>query len=52
MCIRDSITAFDAPAGVLWTETAGMLLGRLEIYVVLLAAARAAGCLLYTSRCV
>lgn len=37
------ITAFDAPAGVLWTETAGMLLGRLEIYVVLLAAARAAG---------
>ena len=31
------ITAYDAPALVLWTETVGMFVGRLEIYVVFLA---------------
>ena len=30
----------DAPSLVLWTGTIGMFIGRLEIYVVLLAAAR------------
>ena len=35
------ITACDAPPAVLWIETAGMLLGRLEIYAVVLAALRA-----------
>ena len=31
------ITAYDAPPLVLWTETVGMFVGRLEIYVVFLA---------------
>lgn len=34
------ITAYDAPAAVLWTEIIGMFVGRLEIYVVFLAAFR------------
>ena len=29
------VTAPNAPAGVLWTETAGMFLGRLEFFVIL-----------------
>lgn len=41
--LSTGITAYDAPAAVLWTETAGMLLGRLEIYVVFLAVIRTAG---------
>ncbi|MDO5405739.1 MAG: TrkH family potassium uptake protein [Eubacteriales bacterium] len=36
------ITACDAAPLIHWTATAGMLLGRLEIYVVLVAAARLA----------
>lgn len=34
------IMTYDAPSLVLWTGTIGMFIGRLEIYVVLLAAAR------------
>lgn len=34
------IMTYDAPSLVLWSGTVGMLVGRLEIYVVLLAAAR------------
>lgn len=34
------IMTCDAPSLVLWTGTIGMFIGRLEIYVVLLAAAR------------
>jgi trk system potassium uptake protein TrkH len=30
------VTSPNAPAGLLWTETAGMILGRLEFFVVLL----------------
>lgn len=30
------ITGYDAPAGVLWTATAGMFIGRLEVYIVLI----------------
>lgn len=30
------VTAADAPKGVLWAETAGMLLGRLEFFVIFL----------------
>ena len=36
------ITAYDAPSLVLWTETVGMFVGRLEIYVVFLAIFQAA----------
>ena len=32
------ITSYDASPAVLWTETAGMFVGRLEIYVVFVAA--------------
>lgn len=38
--ISVGITAFDAPKTVLWTETIGMFVGRLEIYVVFLAMIR------------
>ena len=34
------ITSYDASPVVLWTETAGMLIGRLEIYVVFVAASQ------------
>ena len=34
------ITAYDARPVILWTETAGMFIGRLEIYVVLIAIAQ------------
>ena len=34
------ITAFDADPVIHWTATAGMFLGRLEIYVVMISAAR------------
>lgn len=34
------VTGYGAPAGVLWTGTMGMFFGRLEIYVILMAAAR------------
>lgn len=34
------ITAYDAPAAVLWVEIVGMFVGRLEIYAVFLAAFR------------
>lgn len=36
------ITAYDASPVIHWTASAGMLLGRLEIYVVFIAAARMA----------
>jgi len=36
------VTAPDAPAGVLWTETAGMLLGRLEFFTVIVGVMRLA----------
>ena len=32
------ITGYDASPVVLWTETVGMLAGRLEIYVIFVAA--------------
>ncbi len=34
------VTAPTAPAGLLWTETAGMLFGRLEFFTVLVGSAR------------
>lgn len=34
------IMTYDAPSLVLWTGTIGMFIGRLEIYVVLLAGVR------------
>lgn len=34
------ITAYDASPAIHWTATAGMFLGRLEIYVVMISAAR------------
>lgn len=34
------ITAYDAEPAIHWTATAGMFLGRLEIYVVMISAAR------------
>jgi len=34
------VTGYNAPSGVLWTGALGMFFGRLEIYVVLMAAAR------------
>ncbi len=34
------VTAYDAPAGVLWTEIVGMFLGRLEFIVIFVSAAR------------
>ena len=34
------IMTYDAPSLVLWTGTIGMFIGRLEIYVVLLAVVR------------
>lgn len=37
------ITGFDAPTAVLWTATLGMIIGRLEIYIVFLALIRVAG---------
>ena len=36
------VTGYGAPSGVLWTATLGMFFGRLEIYVVLMGAARVA----------
>jgi trk system potassium uptake protein TrkH len=37
------VTSSSAPAGVLWTETVGMLLGRLEFFVILASAAKLLG---------
>jgi trk system potassium uptake protein TrkH len=37
------VTAPDAPAGVLWAEMAGMFLGRLEFFAVIVGLARLAG---------
>ena len=34
------VTAAKAPAGLLWSETAGMILGRLEFFVVFLGISR------------
>lgn len=34
------VTAANAPAVVLWAETAGMLLGRLEFFVIIISAAK------------
>jgi trk system potassium uptake protein TrkH len=34
------VTSASAPAGVLWAETAGMLLGRLEFFVILASVAK------------
>ncbi|MFZ3109617.1 MAG: hypothetical protein WA234_02850, partial [Rectinemataceae bacterium] len=36
------ITRFGAPSGVLWIGTMGMLLGRMEIYYVILSFAKVA----------
>jgi trk system potassium uptake protein TrkH len=37
------ITAADAPPGILWAESVGMFLGRLEFFVVFVALGQAAG---------
>lgn len=36
------VTLPDAPAAVLWTETAGMFLGRLEFFTILIGIAKIA----------
>lgn len=38
--LSSGIMCFDAPSGVLWTGTFGMFIGRLEIFVVILATLR------------
>lgn len=37
------VTAADAPRGLLWAETAGMLLGRLEFFVIFLGVSKLLG---------
>ena len=36
------VTATDAPSGLLWTQVAGMLLGRLEFFTVVVGAIKLA----------
>lgn len=38
--LSTGITAAHAPSGVLWTQTAGMFLGRLEFFVIIVSLAR------------